>query len=162
MKMSIWFCVVCLSAALRLQAAEIAWQTDFETLSGWYDNKTNSGFMAKIDQPESSVLRVTQQGQDSWGKVAVVVENVDLNKTAILQTKVNKVDENSAIKVCVASLDWSEFYEVIPRTSADGVHTGDIKKATGWNGTKSFNVVLVVEGKEKAAWFKHIQIGSKS
>ena len=64
--------------------------------------------------------------------------------------------------VAVASPNWSEFFEVIQRTSADGVHKGDIKAASGWSGVKDFNVVLVVEGAGKASWFDNIKITAKS
>lgn len=143
-------------------AEEIGWMSDCSSTKDWYDDKTNENFHSKVDQFEPSVLRVTQEGAEGWGKAAYIVQDVDLDKTPILQTKVNKVDLNSAFKVCVASLDWSEFYEVVPRSSADGIHMGDIKAATGWTGKKSFNIVVIVEGQGKASYFDQIKIASKS
>ena len=48
---------------------------------------------AKVDQFEPSVIRVTQDGNDTWGKVAYVVENIDLEATPIIEVKANKVDK---------------------------------------------------------------------
>jgi len=151
-----------LAVTASVKAEDVGWMSDCTSIKDWYDGKTDQSFHTKVDQFEPSVLRVTQEGAESWGKAAFVVQDVDLDKTPILQTKVNKVDLNSAFKVCVASLDWSEFYEVVPRSSADGIHMGDIKTATGWSGKKSFNVVVVIEGQGKASYFDQIKIASKS
>lgn len=151
-----------LTATMILKAEDIGWMSDCSSIKDWYDNKTDQGYRTKVDQFEPSVMRISQEGADTWGKAAFVVQDVDLDKTPMLQTKVNKVDLNSAFKVCVASLDWSEFYEVVPRSSADGVHMGDIKAATGWSGKKSFNIVVVIEGQGKASYFDQIKIASKS
>jgi hypothetical protein len=151
-----------LLAAPRLTpGADIAWECDFTTTQGWYDNKTSASYMAKVDQYEPSVMRVTQEGGESWGKVAFVVKDVDLDKASKLEALVNKVDLDSAFQIAVASLDWSEFYVVVQRTSADGVHMGDIQAATGWTGKKDFNIVLIVEGKSKAAYFNNLKIAPK-
>ena len=141
--------------------AAVGWQHDCSSIKDWYDNQMEPGFHAKVEQAEPSVIKVIQTGGDTWGKVAYVVKGVDLDKTPILEVKVNKVDVGSAYKVAVASLNWSEFYEVIPRSSADGVQKGDIKTASGWSGVKDFNVVLVIEGTGKAAWFDNIKIAAK-
>jgi hypothetical protein len=150
-----------LGASLVVQAEEIGWMSDCSSIKDWYDDKSDKNFNAKVEQFEPSVLKVTQAGADSWGKVAYVVQDVDLEKTSLIQTKVNKVDLNSAFSIAVATLDWSEFYVVVPRSSSDGVHMGDIKAATGWTGKKSFNLVVIVEGKDKASYFDQIKIASK-
>jgi len=141
--------------------APAGWQHDCSSIKDWYDNKSDAGFHAKVEQAEPSVIKVAQEGADTWGKVAYVVKGVDLDKTPTLEVKVNKVDLNSAFKVAVSSLNWSEFYEVIPRSSADGLQKGDIKAASGWNGVKDFNVVIIVEGQGKASWFDNIKIAAK-
>ncbi len=148
-------------------SAVVAWQSDCDTLSGWHDANETPGMNAKIDQFEPSVLRVTQGGNDTWGKVAYVVENINLDATPILEVKVNKVDKNSAFTMCVAPSDWSEMIDVIKRSSADGIHKGDIKKAVrtskkpaSWKGPMSFNVVVVIEGKGKASYFDWLKIRS--
>src|SRR5438105_15350768 len=90
-------------------AEDIGWMSDCSSTKDWYDDKSNQSFHTKVDQFEPSVLRVTQDGSENWGKAAYVVQDVDLDKTLVLQAKVSKVDLNSAFKVCVASLDCSEF-----------------------------------------------------
>ncbi|MBV9463926.1 MAG: hypothetical protein JO317_06820 [Verrucomicrobiae bacterium] len=141
-------------------AADIGWEHDCTNVRDWYDTKADPSYQAKIEQAEKDAFKVTQCGADTWGKVAFVVKDIDIDKTPILEAKVNQVDVGSAIKVAVAPLDWSELYVVVARTSADGVHIGDIKTATGWTGKKSFNVVLIVEGKGKSAFFSHFKIES--
>lgn len=149
-------------------AALVAWETDGSSLSGWHDATETPEMNAKVDQFEPSVLRVTQNGNDTWGKVAYVVENIDLGATPILEIKVNKVDKNSAFTVSVAPSDWSEMIDVIKRSSADGIQKGDIRKAVrtsknpgDWKGPISFNVVVVIEGKGKATYIDWIKIRSE-
>jgi hypothetical protein len=146
-------------------AAVVAWQTDCDSISGWHDATETPGMNAKVDQFEPSVIRVTHDGNDTWGKVAYVVENIDLDATPILEVKVNKVDKNSAFKICVAPSDWSEMIDVIKRSSADGIHDGNIRKAVKmakkpgtWKGPISFNLVVVIEGKGKASYFDWFKI----
>jgi hypothetical protein len=140
--------------------AMVAWETDCTSLAGWHDGKETPTMNALVDQFETSVIRVTQDGNDTWGKVAYVVENIDLEETPIIEVKANKVDKNSAFSIAVASRDWSDMITVIKRTSADGIHEGNIKKAVrmakkpgDWKGPISFNVVVVIEGKGKASYF---------
>jgi hypothetical protein len=145
--------------------ALVAWETDCSSISGWHDNTETVGMNAKVDQFEPSVIRVTQDGNDTWGKVAYVVENIDLEATPILEVKANKVDKGSAFSIAVASRDWSEMITVIKRTSADGIHEGNIRKAVkmakkpgDWKGPISFNVVIVIEGRGKASYFDSFKI----
>ena len=145
--------------------AVVAWETDCTSIAGWHDATETPGMNAKVDQFEESVIRVTQDGNDTWGKVAYVVENIDLEATPIIEVKVNKVDKNSAFTVSVAPRDWSEMIDVIKRSSADGIHKGDIKKAVrvakkrdDWKGPVSFNLVIVIEGKGKASYFDWLKI----
>ena len=154
-------------AQVESQASDavVAWETDCTSLAGWHDKTETEGMNAKVDQFEPSVIRVTQDGNDTWGKVAYVVENIDLEATPILEVKVNKVDKNSAFTISVAPGDWSEMIDVIKRSSADGIHKGDIRKAVRvaknkdtWKGAVSFNVVVVIEGKGKATYFDWFKI----
>ena len=145
--------------------ALVAWETDCTSISGWHDKSETPGMNAKVDQFEPSVIRVTQDGNDTWGKVAYVVENIDLEAAPILEVKATKVEKGSAFSVAVASRDWSEMITVIKRTSADGIHEGNIRKAVklakkpgDWKGPISFNVVVVIEGKGKAAYFDFFKI----
>lgn len=156
----VFVAVPMISFAADAPAAD-GWQNDCSSIKDWYDNKADSGFHAKVEQAEPSVIKVTQEGGENWGKVAYVVKGVDLEKTPVLEIKVNKVDMNSAFKVGVAPLDWSDMFVVVQRSSADGVQKGDIKAATGWSGVKDFNIVLVVEGQGKASWFDNIRITAK-
>jgi len=157
-----WFAIALAGFAVSALIAEevIGWQSDCSSTKDWYDNKVDPGFGAKIEQAEPSVIKVTQDGKDTWGKVAFVVKDVNIDATPNLEAKINKVDQDAAFKIGVAPLDWSELFVVIPRSSADGIHKGDIKAASGWTGKKSFNVVIIVEGKGKAVWVSDLKISS--
>ena len=167
MKMNKWFniamagCFMAVASAAMAADEVIAWEHNCSSIKDWYTNAQEPNFHAKIEQFEPSVIKVTQEGDDTWGKVAFVVKDVDVDQCPILEVKINKVDKDSAFKVAVAPLDWSDTFVVIPRSSADGLHKGSIKDATGWTGKKTFNVVLIVEGKGKASFFDHIKITSK-
>lgn len=149
------------SPALFAEEEVIGWQHDCSSIKDWYSTQDDPSFGAKIEQVEPSVFKVTHDGKDTWGKVAFVVKDVDIDQTPNLEVKVNKVDTGSAFKVAVAPLDWADLYVVVPRSSADGVHKGDLKAATGWTGKRSFNVVLIVEGKGKSVFFDNIKVTSK-
>jgi hypothetical protein len=145
--------------------ALVAWETDCTSISGWHDAAETPGMNAKVEQAEPSVIRVKQDGNDTWGKVAYVVENIDLEATPLVEVKVNKVDKGSGFTIAVASRDWSEMITVIKRSSADGIHTGNIKKAVrmakrpgNWKGPISFNLVVVIEGRNKASYFDSFKI----
>jgi hypothetical protein len=168
MRQTTWICAIILLSLLKVagvnaqvQDEVIGWQNDCASTKDWYDNKADPSFMAKIEQAEPSVFKVTQSGTDTWGKVAYVVKGVDVDKTPYLEVLITKVDINSAFKVAVSSPDWKEFYEVLPRSSADGAHVANLKEATKWSGVKDFNVILIVEGKDKATWFSNLKISSK-
>jgi hypothetical protein len=155
-------CLMALAApALLAQDEVVGWQHDCSSIKDWYSSQDDASFGAKIEQAEASAFKITHDGKDTWGKVAFVVKDVDVDASPILEVKVNKVDTGSAFKVALAPLDWNNLYVVIPRSSADGVHKGDIKAATGWSGKKSFNVVLILEGKGKSVYFDNIKITSK-
>ncbi len=138
----------------------VGWHSDCSSTQGWYSNVQDPGFMATIEQAEPGVIKVTQNGKDTWGKVAFVVKDVDLDQTPFFEAMINKVDEGSAFKIGVAPLDWSQIYIVVPPSSADGIAKGEIKTATGWTGKKSFVVVIIVEGKGKSVWVKDLKISS--
>jgi hypothetical protein len=164
MKIKQWFTAAATGALLCVaaQAADetVGWQHDCSSIKDWYGSADDPSFGATIEQVEPSVFKVTQDGKEKWGKVAFVVKDVDLDKTPYIEVKVNKVDKDSAFQVAVAPLDWKDVNIVVQRSSADGVHKGDLKTATGWSGKRSFNLVLIVEGKGKSAWIDNIKITS--
>ena len=147
--------------------SEVAWSTECDSTEGWHWNNEDAGMNAKVSQFETSIIQVTQEGGDTWGKVAYVVEGIDLDKTSILEVKAAKVDVGCGFMVNVASSDWSEMFTVVKRTSADGVHKGNIEKAIKdsknpdlWKSPAKFNVVVVVEGKDKSVLLDQLAIRS--
>ena len=153
-------------AAPEAAGPEVAWEEDCSTITGWHFDNDSKGMNSTVEQFEPSVIKIKQQGNDTWGKAAYVIQNIDLEKTPIVEVKVNKVDKGSAYTVSVAPTDWSEMITVIPRSSADGTFKGNIEKAvkkaknrdTWENGPASFNLVVVIEGKGKAACFDNFKI----
>ena len=147
--------------------AQVAWSTECDSTDGWHWNAEDAGMNAKVAQFETSLIQVTQEGNDTWGKAAYVVEGIDLNETPILEVKASKVDVGCGFMVNVASSDWSEMFTVVKRTSADGVHKGNIEKAIKesknpdlWKSPAKFNIVVVVEGKGKSVWLDQVKIRS--
>lgn len=139
--------------------AETIWRDEFNTLENWYDNKADASFNALIMLGKTKNTAVIQQkGNGNWGKVAFVVQNVDLDKFNILRLKVNKVDKNGDYRVLVTSLDWNDSFTIIDRGNGKGTYEGNIKTVTGWSGKKTFNVVIVVEGKDKSLELNWIEI----
>ncbi|MFH0879444.1 MAG: hypothetical protein V2A34_06995, partial [Lentisphaerota bacterium] len=116
-------------AAEEAAPAAIGWQNDCSKLDGWRSKADDPGMNCKIENPEPSVMKVTQDGEGTWGKVSFFVSNVDLEKYPELVVKVNKVELNSAYTIQIAPSDWSEFITVIPRCSADGKRDDNLKKA---------------------------------
>lgn len=151
------------------EAAKVAWENDFSSTEGWQDASVDPGMNAYIRKESGKgTCMVTQDGADTWGKVAFLVEDVSLEETPILEAAVTQVGKGSAFKVGISPLDWSEFIEVLKRSSADGTHKGDIEKAVKRAGRKdllegpaSFYVVIVVEGKGKSSYFDHMRIVSE-
>ena len=146
---------------------EVAWSTECDSIDGWHGNSDDPGMNAKVVQAETSTIQVTQEGSEMWGKVAFVVDGIDLDKTPVLEVKASKVDLGCGFMVSVASADWSEMFTVVKRTSADGVHKGNIAKAVKesknpdlWKSPAKFNVVVIVEGKGKSVWLDQLKIRS--
>ena len=145
---------------------EVAWEEDCSTIAGWHFDNDSKGMNSTVEQFEPSVIKIKQQGNDTWGKAAYVIQNIDLEQFPIVEVKVNMVDKGSAYTVAVAPMDWSEMITVIPRSSADGTFKGNIEKAVKkakkrdpWeNGPVSFNLVVIIEGKGKAACFDNFKI----
>lgn len=145
----------------------VAWEFDCTSTDGWIDNEMDPeiGTSLRLESGTKGVMIVKQEGKDTWGKSAVLVEGINLNETPILEAMVTKVDKGSGFKLGIAPTDWSTFIEVIKRSSADGKHTGDIEKAVKRAGRKdllegevSFFLVIVIEGKGKASYFEHLKI----
>src|SRR5436189_33422 len=116
--------VLVLSAAFSYSASaqEAGWENNCDATDGWHGNQGDPGMHADIEQAETGVIKIVQKGDDTWGKAAFVLENIDLDKTPILEMKINKVDKDCGYKVAIAPRDWSELVTVIDRNSADGVH----------------------------------------
>ena len=153
------------AAATAQTSAAVAWETDCNDVAGWH---FDPGMNAKVEQDEPSVIKVTQSGNDTWGKVAYVVENIDLDATPILEVNAGQVDFDSAFMINVAPRDWSEMLTVIPRSNDGGVHTGNIKDAirkskniAAWKSPATFNVVIVIEGKDRSTTFESLKIRAK-
>lgn len=153
------------AGAKLAEDTRVVWEIDCTTLDGWHWEGMNT----IVSKPEAETIKVTQEGNQTWGKAAFIVDGVNLEKSPLLEVKVNKVDKGSAFKVLVANSDWSEQIVVIDRSSADGVHGGDIWKAIKKESKKKeswydapFNLVVVIEGRGKASWFDYFKLREKN
>ncbi|OQA29661.1 MAG: hypothetical protein BWY59_00152 [Verrucomicrobia bacterium ADurb.Bin345] len=144
------------------------WGNDCSAIEGWIDSSTDPEIGTTLQlESGKGILVVRQDGKETWGKTAILVNDVDLNKASTLEMVVTQVDKGSAFKVGIAPTDWSDFIEVLKRSSADGTHKGDIEKAVKranrkdlLEGPVSFYLVIVVEGKGKAAYVDEVKIRS--
>lgn len=144
-----------------LFAKEI-WRDDFKDVQNWYDNKVDSSFGAVIVKgKKKGTAEIIQKGKGTWGKVAFVLSNIDLDKYNVLRMKVNKVSKNGDYKILITSINWRKTFELIERGSGKGIHEGYIKQITGWSGKKTFNIVVVVEGKKKKVVLDWIELVSE-
>lgn len=142
--------------------AEPIWKDDFKEVENWYDNKTDSSFNAVIiPGKKKGTAEVKQKGKGNWGKVAFVLTNLDLDKYPLVKIKVRKVSKSGDFKVLAVSKDWGRSYVIIDRGAGKGEHKGDIKEVTGWTGKKTFNLVIVIEGKNKKVVLDNIMVTSK-
>ena len=121
------------------------WKTSFDNLDGWYDNRTDSSFMAKIELTGSSAAHITEDGKENWGKIAFLLNDVDFDKNPVLKLDVKSVDANSSWKLGVDTLDWNGFIPLQNSTTESGKFEILLSKS-GWTGKKSFNLILIVEG----------------
>lgn len=153
--------VICILLTTTLFSANI-WKDDFNVIQNWYDNKTDKSFNAVIIPGKKKGSAILQQkGQGNWGKVAYVVTDIDLNKFYIVRIKVDDVDKSGDYKVLAISQDWSDNYVIIDRGNGKGVYEGNIKEVTGWSGKRTFNIVLVVEGKGKKVEIDWIELSEE-
>lgn len=151
---------------LEIDPSKIGWEVTCDTVDDWRDSNDDPGMGTLVDQAEMSVIRVRQTGDKTWGKTSYLVENIDIHKYKRLEVRVNEVALNSAFIVGVAPKDWSDFIIVIERSSAHGVHTGNIWRAVkqhaknpeAWEGEIDFHLVVVIEGADKATLFDNFAI----
>lgn len=145
-----------------LLSAESICKDDFADMKNWYDNKTDKSFNAVIvPSKNKGAYEVIQKGNGNWGKVAFVLVDVDLDKFEIVKIKVNDVSKNGDYKIAVTPVDWKDQYILIDRGAGKGMHTASIKDATGWKGKKTFNLVVIIEGKGKKVELDSIELISK-
>jgi hypothetical protein len=156
MLFSLVACVMFLSA---LANADPVWKSDFSSMDGWYDNNTDQSFNAVITAgTKEGTADVTQKGDGTWGKVAFVLENIDIDKFNVLKVNVADIAKGASYKILAANKDWSESFVVIDRGHGKGSAQGNIKDVTGWTGVKTFNLVVVVEGEKKKVTLNSIEL----
>jgi hypothetical protein len=142
--------------------ADPVWKSDFTSLDGWYDNNTDQSFNAVIAMgTKEGTADVIQKGDGSWGKVAFVLENIDIDKFNSVRVNVVDIQKGAAYKLLAVNKDWSESYVVIDRGHGKGSAQGNIKDVTSWTGSKTFNLVVVIEGDKKKVTLGSIELLSK-
>lgn len=152
--------IIFAAPVLVYSAQKVGWEDDFNKgTEGWYDQKTSNTFNCTITPIKTgSIAKIEVVGDSSWGKVATIIENVDLDKYPIVEVKVDQVDVNSAFKIGVASIDWSNYYEIIPGQNLSGTYSGNIKEKTEWSGSPKFNLIIIMEGAKKTCTVDNIRL----
>jgi hypothetical protein len=140
---------------------ETIWSTDFSTIENWYDNNTDPTFHAVIvPGAQKGTADVIQKGEGTWGKVAFVFKDVNIDKFNVLKLNVADVQKGAGFQVLAAAQDWSETFVVIDRGHGKGMAQGNIKDVTGWSGVKTFNLVINIEGEKKKVTLSSIELSS--
>ena len=155
--------VIFLASVSLCSAQNVGWEDNFSTgVEEWYDEDDNDTFNCRITALKDGTARIEEIGETAWGKVAKVVVDVDLDKYPIVEVKANHVDVDSAFKIGVASLDWSEYYDVITGQNLAGVYSENIIEKTEWSDMKpnKFNLVIIIEGFRKGTIFDYIRLKS--
>jgi hypothetical protein len=154
--------LACLLSLSALGGADPVWKSDFSTLDGWYDNRCDQSYNAVITAGTvDGTADVIQKGDGSWGKVAFVLENIDIDKFNVVRVNVVDIQKGAAYKLLAVNNDWSESYVVIDRGHGKGQAQGNIKDVTSWTGSRTFNLVVVVEGDKKKVTLGSIELMSK-
>ncbi|MBU0479267.1 hypothetical protein KKC91_11970 [bacterium] len=155
--------IVFLANISLCSAQDIGWEDNFNTgVAEWYDEYDSDSFNCIITSLEDGTASIEVIGNSTWGKVAKVIEDVDLNKYPVIEIKANHVDPDSAFKVGITSLDWKEYYEIIPGQNLPGVYSESIKENVKLSNkfNSKFNLVIIIEGSNKSSIFDYIRLTS--
>ena len=137
----------------------VLWEEQFsKDIKGWYDYDDHYSYNATIEGVGGGKAKITECGDSGWGKSAIVIEDLNIAGDTEIVVKVDSVDHDSAFKIGISSLDWGEYYDLIGGKNFPGIYKVKIAEATGWEGNKDFNLVLVIEGTRKSATFDYIKI----
>ncbi len=139
---------------------QLAWDYLFDSVEGFYDIDNDQTYGASLTAEAGGKAKLTESGTDVWGKALIVVPGIDFSRGPILTAVVDKIDEGAAYKILAVANPWNDAdaHEVVASGTATGEVRGDLS-ATGWSGVKKdFNLVLIVEGNNKAVTFDSLHI----
>jgi hypothetical protein len=122
---------------------------------GWF-HEYNVTFAANGND---SAKLVTNAG-DAWGSATSNTQTLNVDTFGVVTVVVTEVDPSTGNKLLVHETGQSDIQ--IASGIGVGIHNYDLKSLTGWSGTKSFYLKLVVESSTagKGTRFDQVSIGA--
>ncbi|MEK8024216.1 MAG: hypothetical protein AAB229_10465 [Candidatus Hydrogenedentota bacterium] len=139
----------------------LAWDNLFTSVDGFYDADDDASFNARILSNPAGKGSLTAVGEADWGKSVLVVPQIDFSRGPVLTVVVSDVEEGASWNVGATSNPWSDaaYHTIIPSQNRAGTVTADLAQTTGWTSPRdNFNLVLVIEGRDKSVIFDSLHI----
>ncbi|MEQ4206732.1 hypothetical protein [Actinopolymorpha sp. B9G3] len=134
----------------RTGGLDVAWADEFESLSE--DWIADPDLEATVSDGQLR-LNLSADASNWWGSVQRWVE-VDLDESPYIEVSITELADAWALRVNDGGADIT----IQGDTNDQGQFTYDLRKLTGWRGTKRFRVRLVVAVWEKPAKFDYVRI----
>jgi len=130
---------VAVSTNLFYPAAGNVWQDAFSSsVAGW---QTNDVLSIRTNGQGQAVISIP--GGQSWGTVQTAPMTVDLEAFPIFEMSITRVDNgNMGYVIMLKDNDAPYAQPVLLQDGRPGTMVLDIRKVTGWSGTKNFAVAI--------------------
>lgn len=141
-------------------AVDKFYNADFK---GWRDNRTDSGFNAKLER-EGTKARISVSSPYQFGKAMTPAGPISMRftPTLILQITVAELEEGGILSVEIVNAGPPyDGYKVLTDISQPGTYNTNIGKATEWTGNRNFWIAVWLEGTGKEAVVSKLRIGEK-
>jgi len=121
----------------------------------WEDETQDSSYNAEIAYTDNypSMARMSRNADGTWGKVISPAVTGDVEEFPVVEIRVQVV-LNGAWKIGVQEIGGSwGYYDLCSSQEGSGTYAFNYQTATGWTGTHTFAVVLVLEGSISTAMY---------
>ncbi len=129
------------------------WQDHFvgtagEQVTNWADEDQNSAFNLHISYSDTeSWAAVTRTAESAWGKVLSPNQTVDVDIYPMVEIVVTGISASTGWRLGIQEQEGSyTHWDVSGAQSGMGTFQYDFASVTGWSGTHTFSVEIIVEG----------------
>jgi len=163
------FSVVTASAEWRDLNGTLVWEDHFrysdhslqpgDQPPGWYDQTDDSGMHAEIAYAnQDSLAAITVSPGNTWGKVLSFSQPIDLAQYQNLVVSISSLSPGARVKIGVFRSQpvWQEFVSEPMGTTGEAMV--DMVELTGWSGTVTLGVQVIVEGEGASAVIDFVRI----